>query len=84
MEYNAINILHHQAIRSLQSRFPSYSSAVRLLLQWTAEHCYSDHISAVFFELLCASVYLHPDSNRPPSSPSSAFILSLKRYVLGL
>nr|XP_031858971.1 uncharacterized protein CI109_005639 [Kwoniella shandongensis]KAA5526043.1 hypothetical protein CI109_005639 [Kwoniella shandongensis] len=68
---------HHASIAPLHHRFPSYSSATRLLKRWFASHMLSAHIPAQVAELLMAKVYLDPGAVQIPSSAVSGFLRAL-------
>ena len=56
---------HHSTMAPLHHRFPSYSSAVRLLKRWFAAHMLSLQIEPEAIELIMAYIYLQPGSLQP-------------------
>lgn len=65
---------HHGAMAPLHHRYPSYSSATRLLKRWFAAHMLSSLVSTEVIELIMARVYLEPGSLAQPSSAVAGFI----------
>ena len=63
---------HHSAIAPLHHRYPSLSTATRLLKRWFAAHMLSQ-ISTEAIELLMVSIYLDPGSLQRPASAPAAF-----------
>jgi U3 small nucleolar RNA-associated protein 22 len=72
---------HHAAVQPLHSRFPSYSSATRLLKRWIAAHMLSLHVPSEAVELIMASVYLDSGSTTPPASAGSGFTRAVQRLA---
>lgn len=68
---------HHGALAPLHHRYPSYSSATRLLKRWFAAHMLSSLIPAEAVELIMAKVYLEPGSLSQPSSAVTGFIRAI-------
>jgi U3 small nucleolar RNA-associated protein 22 len=68
---------HHAAMAPMHHRFPSFSTAVRLLKRWAAAHMLSPHISAEALELLTARTYLDSGARAPPSSAAAGFLRTL-------
>lgn len=73
--------LHHMAVRSLHSQFPSYSAAVKLLAIWAANHYFSGHLSHEAMELIVAHEYLQPSTLLPPASALAGFHRALGRIA---
>lgn len=69
---------HHQALAPLHHRYPSYSTATRLVKRWFAAHLLSPHVRAEALELLSASVYLDPRGNGVPASGVAGFVRVLE------
>lgn len=69
---------HHSSIAPLHHRFPSYSSATRLLKRWFSAHMLSLHICSEVIELLMASVYLDPGSLHSPASSMAGFVRAIR------
>ncbi|WVR00376.1 hypothetical protein IAU59_007519 [Kwoniella sp. CBS 9459] len=65
---------HHSSIAPMHHRYPSYSSATRLLKRWFASHMLSTHISTEATELIMAGVYLDPGCLSAPCSATSGFL----------
>ncbi len=70
--------LQHSAIYPLHHRYPSYSSATRLLKRWFAAHLLSLYVCSEAIELLMASVYLDPGTLHIPSSAPAGFIRTIR------
>ncbi|WRT70438.1 uncharacterized protein IL334_007436 [Kwoniella shivajii] len=68
---------HHSSITPLHHKYPSYSSASRLLKRWFASHMLSTHISAEIVELIMAKVYLDPGSLQTPASATAGFVRAI-------
>lgn len=68
---------HHGALAPLHHRYPSYSSATRLLKRWFAAHMLGLLISTEITEIIMAKVYLDPGSLSPPSSAVNGFVRAL-------
>jgi U3 small nucleolar RNA-associated protein 22 len=73
--------LHHHNIRCVQNQFPSFSHAVRLLSSWSSGHLLSGNLPHEALEVLTASVYLDPTTRLPPSTSSSAFLRTLRKFA---
>lgn len=73
--------LHHHNIRGVQNQFPSFSNAVRLLSSWASGHLLSGNLPHEALELLTASVYLDPTTRLPPSTSSSGFLRTLRKFA---
>jgi U3 small nucleolar RNA-associated protein 22 len=71
--------LHHQQVRALRAQHPSFSGTVRLLLCWTAQHCFSGHLCLELLELVAAAEYLHPHCAQAPASSLAGFYRALLR-----
>ena len=69
---------HHSSIAPLHHRFPSFSSATRLLKRWFAAHMLSLHVASEVIELLMVSVYLDPGPVHAPSSAPTGFIRAIR------
>jgi len=65
---------HHSGIAPMHHRYPSYSSATRLLKRWISAHMLSLLISQEVIELIMAKVYLDPGSLATPSSAVTGFL----------
>ncbi|GMK59457.1 hypothetical protein CspeluHIS016_0800630 [Cutaneotrichosporon spelunceum] len=69
---------HHASLAPLHHRFPSFSTATRLLKRWAAAHMLSEgDVRAEALELLTARTYLDPGSLAPPASATSGFLRTL-------
>ncbi|KAK8853038.1 hypothetical protein IAR55_003739 [Kwoniella newhampshirensis] len=68
---------HHASVAPMHHRFPSYSSATRLLKRWFAAHLLSPHVPAEVAELMLAKVYLDPGAVQVPSGAVSGFLRAL-------
>ncbi|ORX40762.1 Nrap protein [Kockovaella imperatae] len=69
---------HHATIAPLHHRYPSYSSACRLLKRWFSAHMLSLKIETEAIELLMAKVYLQPGSLGCPASAPQGFVRAIK------
>lgn len=69
---------HHSALAPLHHRFPTFSTAVRLLKRWAAAHMLSSHLQPEALELLVAHTFLEPGALAPPSSATAAFLRTLR------
>jgi len=65
--------MHHNAIKALQSQFPSFGNAVRLFSRWCAGNHFTGVLSHEVLELLVASCYIDPEIGVAPSSPTAGF-----------
>lgn len=70
---------HHAAVVSLHHKYPSYSSATRLLKRWFASHMLSTQIAQELIELIMASIYLDPEARSTPSSSTVGFVRAIER-----
>jgi len=61
----------------MHHRFPSFSTAVRLLKRWAAAHMLSPHIGPEALELLVAKTYLESGARSAPSSATAGFLRTL-------
>jgi U3 small nucleolar RNA-associated protein 22 len=61
----------------MHHRFPSFSTAVRLMKRWAAAHMLSPHIRPEALELLVAKTYLESGARSTPSSATSGFLRTL-------
>ncbi|PVF96960.1 Nrap protein [Serendipita vermifera] len=68
---------HHSLIMNMHHRHPGYSSTVRLVKRWLASHLLSNHVYPELVELICAYVFLRPDSQRQPIIGSTGFLRTL-------
>lgn len=64
---------HHAALAPMHHRYPSYSSATRLLKRWFASHMLSLQIPSEAAELIMASVYLDPKQLHVPATATAGF-----------
>lgn len=69
---------HHHSLAPMHHRFPSFSTAVRLLKRWVAAHMLSSHLSAEALELLTARTYLDPGTLSTPASATAGFLRTLE------
>ncbi|WVQ80672.1 hypothetical protein IAT38_002777 [Cryptococcus sp. DSM 104549] len=69
---------HHSSIAPLHHRFPSYSSATRLLKRWFAAHMLSSHVGPEVLELVMAKVYLESGALQRPASAVSGFLRAIE------
>ncbi|KAK4685401.1 U3 small nucleolar RNA-associated protein 22, partial [Tremellales sp. Uapishka_1] len=69
---------HHSSIAPLHHRFPSYSSATRLLKRWIGAHMLALHVRAEVVELIMARIYLDPGCLHTPSSATSGFVRAIE------
>ncbi|PWZ00349.1 Nrap-domain-containing protein [Testicularia cyperi] len=61
--------LHHSYISSMNVRFPSFGSAVRLTKRWIASQMLaSPAVPEELIELVCAAAYLSPQEGAPASA----------------
>jgi U3 small nucleolar RNA-associated protein 22 len=68
---------HHSSIMNMHHRHPGYSPTVRLVKRWLACHLLSNHVSPEMIELLCAYIFLRPDSQRQPIIGVTGFLRTL-------
>ena len=64
---------HHAALAVVHHRFPSFGATVRVVKRWLSSHLLGPHFSAIWVEMLVASIYLCPGPMDPPTTPSSGF-----------
>ena len=81
IERNVVYPQHCNVVKALHAMHPSFGSSVRLLAAWVSGHYFSECISVETLELIVASVYLDPDSEHAPTSPSAGFRKSLYRLA---
>lgn len=72
---------HHAALAPMHHRYPSYSSATRLLKRWFAAHMLSIQIRSEAIELLMAGVYLDPAALSVPASATAGFVRGIERLA---
>lgn len=70
-------VSHHSSMAPMHHRFPSFSTAVRLLKRWAAAHMLSPHIPPEALELLVARTYLDSGARSAPSSATAGFLRTL-------
>ncbi|WVF73208.1 hypothetical protein IAT40_008027 [Kwoniella sp. CBS 6097] len=68
---------HHSSVAPMHHRYPSYSSATRLLKRWLSSHMLSTHISTEVTELIMAKVYLDPGCMSAPCSATTGFLRAI-------
>ena len=68
---------HHGGMAPLHHRYPSYSSATRLLKRWFGAHMLSIQVESNAVELVMAKVYLDPILHAP-SSATAGFIRAMQ------
>ncbi|WWC71798.1 uncharacterized protein I206_105757 [Kwoniella pini CBS 10737] len=68
---------HHQSIKPLHHKYPSYSTATRLLKKWFSSHMLSTHIPIEIIELIMAKIYLDSESLQNPNSATAGFVRSV-------
>ncbi|WWC64350.1 uncharacterized protein I303_106960 [Kwoniella dejecticola CBS 10117] len=68
---------HHQSIKPLHHKYPSYSTATRLLKRWFSSHMLSTHIPVEIIELIMAKVYLDSESLQNPASATAGFVRAI-------
>ncbi|KAL7418605.1 U3 snoRNP protein [Cryptotrichosporon argae] len=64
---------HHALVAPLHHRFPTYSTAARLLKRWAAAHLLAPHVPAEALELVAARAYVDPGVLGVPHSAPAAF-----------
>lgn len=69
--------LHTQAVRTLCTRFPLLSPAMRLMKKWRNSHLLSRHISDELIELLTIHIFVTPYPWQAPGSLATAFLRTL-------
>ncbi|WVR07861.1 hypothetical protein IAU60_004904 [Kwoniella sp. DSM 27419] len=67
---------HHSSIAPMHHRYPSYSTATRLLKRWFAAHMLSQ-VTPEAAELIMARVYLHPGTLQTPCSATTGFFRAI-------
>lgn len=72
---------HHSGLAPLHHRYPSFSTASRLVKRWFAAHMLSTQVAPEAIELLVAGVYLDPGTLGPPASGTTGFIRTIKRLA---
>lgn len=72
---------HHSGLAPLHHRYPSFSTASRLVKRWFAAHMLSTQIAPEAIELLVAGVYLDPGALGTPASGSAGFVRTIKRLA---
>jgi U3 small nucleolar RNA-associated protein 22 len=69
---------HHASLAPLHHRFPSFSTATRLLKRWAAAHMLTaGDVTSEALELLTARSYLDPGALAPPASATAGFLRTL-------
>lgn len=69
---------HHASLAPMHHRFPSFSTATRLLKRWAAAHMLTaGDVRPEALELLTARTYLDPGTLAPPASASAGFLRTL-------
>ncbi|BEJ17027.1 hypothetical protein CspHIS471_0604280 [Cutaneotrichosporon sp. HIS471] len=69
---------HHASLAPMHHRFPSFSTATRLLKRWAAAHMLTEgDVRPEALELLTARTYLDPGSLAPPASATAGFLRTL-------
>lgn len=69
---------HHSKLAPMHHRYPSYSSATRLLKRWFSSHMLSTQVDNNAIELIMMKVYLDSESLSTPSSAATGFLRSIK------
>jgi U3 small nucleolar RNA-associated protein 22 len=72
---------HHSAMAPLHHRYPSFSSATRLLKRWFAAHMLSLQIRPETIELLMARAYLDPGPLHVPASATAGFVRAVEHLA---
>lgn len=70
---------HHSTLAPMHHRFPSFSTAVRLLKRWASAHML--RIEAEALELLVAHTYLAPGSLGAPAGATAGFLRTLEELA---
>lgn len=68
---------HHASLAPMHHRFPSFSTAVRILKRWAAAHLLSPHLNSETLELIVARTYLDSGARATPSSATAGFLRTL-------
>lgn len=74
-----IAALHHNSIKAVHGKFPSFGNTVRLLARWSMGNYLTGHVKQEAWELLAASVYLECGEAEAPSCPSAGFRRALRK-----
>lgn len=69
---------HHSAIAPYHHRYPSYSSATRLLKRWLSAHMLGLLVPTEVIELIMVNVYLDSRSLGTPGSAVAGFIRAIE------
>jgi len=69
---------HHSAIAPYHHRFPSYSSATRLLKRWLSAHMLGLLIPTEVIEMIMVNVYLDSRSLATPGSAVAGFVRAIE------
>lgn len=70
---------HHSTLAPMHHRFPSFSTAVRLLKRWAAAHML--RLEGEALELLAAHTYLAPGSLGAPAGATAGFLRTLEQLA---
>ncbi|OWT39986.1 U3 small nucleolar RNA-associated protein 22 [Cryptococcus neoformans Bt1] len=71
---------HHSSLAPMHHRYPTYSSACRLLKRWFAAHMLlgKSGVREEIVELIMAGVYLEPGRGKTPSSAVGGFMRAME------
>jgi U3 small nucleolar RNA-associated protein 22 len=72
---------HHQGLAPLHHRYPSFSTATRLVKRWFAAHMLSLLVPAEAIELLVTANYLDPGALSAPASGPTGFVRTIKKLA---
>jgi U3 small nucleolar RNA-associated protein 22 len=72
---------HHSAMAPLHHRYPSFSSATRLVKRWFAAHMLSLQVRPEAIELLMARAYLDPGPLHVPASATAGFVRAVEHLA---
>jgi len=72
---------HHHGLAPLHHRYPSLSTATRLVKRWFAAHMLSLPITTEAIELLAAATYLDPGPLSAPASGTTGFIRTIQKLA---
>jgi U3 small nucleolar RNA-associated protein 22 len=72
---------HHQGLAPLHHRYPSISTATRLVKRWFAAHMLSLLVPCEALELLVASTYLDSGPLSAPASGPAGFVRTIKKLA---
>lgn len=72
---------HHHGLAPLHHRYPSLSTATRLVKRWFAAHMLSLCITTEAIELLVAATYLDPGPLSAPASGTTGFIRTIQKLA---